>query len=188
MADNIDIRCVESVGATEVYLSARPQRASAPRQQAEEAFAGIRDSLTASGAAIFQERVFGSTSVVDEVLEVRRKVYGDICDGVQPSYLTGKDEAPDRLFGVQVHGIAAGQPGVIRLDDRACGRVLRVDGRGYLALSGIHDEQETSAVGQARRMMEKAERGLKQFGADFLSVPRTWMWLSDILGWYGEFN
>jgi len=37
-------------------------------------------------------------------------------------------------------------------------------------------------------MMEKAESALKQFGADFLSVPRTWMWLKDILSWYDEFN
>jgi enamine deaminase RidA (YjgF/YER057c/UK114 family) len=37
-------------------------------------------------------------------------------------------------------------------------------------------------------MMEKSESVLKQFGADFLSVPRTWMWLSDILSWYDDFN
>jgi len=37
-------------------------------------------------------------------------------------------------------------------------------------------------------MMEKAESILKQFGVDFLSVPRTWMWLKDILSWYDEFN
>jgi enamine deaminase RidA (YjgF/YER057c/UK114 family) len=37
-------------------------------------------------------------------------------------------------------------------------------------------------------MMEKADAALKQFGADFLSVPRTWMWLKDILSWYDDFN
>jgi len=37
-------------------------------------------------------------------------------------------------------------------------------------------------------MMEKAEAALEQFGADFLSVPRTWMWLKDILSWYDQFN
>jgi len=37
-------------------------------------------------------------------------------------------------------------------------------------------------------MLEKAESALKQFGTDFLSVPRTWMWLGDILSWYGDFN
>jgi enamine deaminase RidA (YjgF/YER057c/UK114 family) len=37
-------------------------------------------------------------------------------------------------------------------------------------------------------MLEKGESVLKQFGADFLSVPRTWMWLKDILSWYDDFN
>jgi enamine deaminase RidA (YjgF/YER057c/UK114 family) len=37
-------------------------------------------------------------------------------------------------------------------------------------------------------MLENAESVLKQFGADFTCVPRTWMWLGDILSWYGEFN
>jgi enamine deaminase RidA (YjgF/YER057c/UK114 family) len=37
-------------------------------------------------------------------------------------------------------------------------------------------------------MMEKGESVLRKFGVDFLSVPRTWMWLKDILSWYDEFN
>jgi len=37
-------------------------------------------------------------------------------------------------------------------------------------------------------MMEKADAALKQFGSNFLSVPRTWMWLKDILSWYDDFN
>jgi enamine deaminase RidA (YjgF/YER057c/UK114 family) len=37
-------------------------------------------------------------------------------------------------------------------------------------------------------MLNKALAGLKEVGCDFLSVARTWMWLGDILSWYGEFN
>jgi enamine deaminase RidA (YjgF/YER057c/UK114 family) len=37
-------------------------------------------------------------------------------------------------------------------------------------------------------MLEKAESLLLKYGIDFLSVPRTWMWLKDILSWYDEFN
>jgi len=29
---------------------------------------------------------------------------------------------------------------------------------------------------------------LKGLGSDFMRVPRTWMWLGDILSWYGQFN
>jgi len=61
-------------------------------------------------------------------------------------------------------------------------------GRAYLTLSCISDQQYTQATEQAQAMMEKAEAALRQFGADFLSVPRTWMWLKDILSWYDRFN
>ena len=37
-------------------------------------------------------------------------------------------------------------------------------------------------------MMEKSELILKQLGVDFHSVPRTWMWLRNILSWYDKFN
>ena len=61
-------------------------------------------------------------------------------------------------------------------------------GRAYLTLSGISDQQGKQAPAQAKAMMEKVEAALGQFGANFLSVPRTWMWLKDILSWYDEFN
>ena len=37
-------------------------------------------------------------------------------------------------------------------------------------------------------MIERAERILREQGAFFGNVVRTWFYLSDILSWYGEFN
>jgi len=37
-------------------------------------------------------------------------------------------------------------------------------------------------------MLETAESVLSSAGVNFLTVPRTWMWLKDILAWYGDFN
>ena len=94
---------------------------------------------------------------------------------------------------MQVHAVSSDtKPETLVLEGSACGRILRVPGRTYLTLSGIRAPQSTQETGnpaeQAKVMMEKAESILKQFGADFLSVPRTWMWLSDILSWYDDFN
>jgi enamine deaminase RidA (YjgF/YER057c/UK114 family) len=77
---------------------------------------------------------------------------------------------------------------VVDLDGNPCGRILRVPGRAYLALSGVSDLQHEQPADQARAMMQKVEAALKKLGADFLAVPRTWMWLKDILTWYGDFN
>ena len=41
---------------------------------------------------------------------------------------------------------------------------------------------------QARLMLEHAERILRENGASYSDVVRTWFYLSDILGWYAGFN
>jgi enamine deaminase RidA (YjgF/YER057c/UK114 family) len=97
------------------------------------------------------------------------------------------------IAGVQVHAVISDTKlEALVLDGNLCGRVLRVPGRAYLTLSDIRADQSTQTTGdhseQAKVMMEKAESVLKKFGIDFLSVPRTWMWLSDILSWYDDFN
>ena len=37
-------------------------------------------------------------------------------------------------------------------------------------------------------MLERAERILRENGASYKDVVRTWFYLSDILGWYAAFN
>ena len=90
---------------------------------------------------------------------------------------------------MQVHAVSSkSKPEVIGLKGDLVGRILRVPGRAYLTLSGISDLHNGHAPGQAKAMMARVEAALRQLGADFLSVPRTWMWLKDILDWYDDFN
>ena len=193
MPANLDIRRVESSVAAEIYITATPGGNGPMQQQAKEIFSGIRDILCSEKAHILQERVFGTQSVMEKVLRVRSEAYGDIDDGIAPSALYGKEGMCAPIAGVQVHAVRSDtRPEEIVLDGTLCGRILRVPGRNYLTLSDIRADQSTQTSGdpaeQAKVMMEKAESILKQFGADFLSVPRTWMWLSDILSWYDDFN
>ena len=193
MAVNLDTRTVESPAATEIYIAATPKGNGPLQEKAQEIFSGIRDILHSKKANLLQERVFGTKSAMEKVLRVRSESYGDIDDGVAPSALFGKEGMCAPIAGVQVHAVSSDtKPEALVLEGSPCGRILRVPGRTYLTLSDIHTPQSTQATGdpaeQAKVMMEKAESILKQFGGDFLSVPRTWMWLSDILSWYDDFN
>ena len=193
MAVNLDTRTVESPAATEIYIAATPRGNGPLHEQAKQIFSGIRDILLSNKAHLLQERVFGAQSEMEEVLRVRSKSYGGIDDGVAPSALCGKEGMCAPIAGVQVHAVSSDtKPEALVLEGSPCGRILRVPGRTYLTLSGIRAPQSTQETGnaaeQAKVMMEKAESILKQFGADFLSVPRTWMWLCDILSWYDDFN
>ena len=193
MPANLDIRKIESPAAAEIYITATPGANGPMQEQAQEIFSGIRDILSSEKAHILQERVFGTQSVMEEILRLRSEAYGDIDDGIAPSALFGKEGMCAPIAGVQVHAVRSDTKSeALVLDGTLCGRIIRVPGRNYLTLSGIGADQSTQTSGdpaeQAKVMMEKAESVLKQFGADFLSVPRTWMWLSDILSWYDDFN
>jgi enamine deaminase RidA (YjgF/YER057c/UK114 family) len=192
MSANLETRSVDSPVATEIYITATPGANEPLQNLAQEIFSGIREIIASKKAHILQERVFGNKTAMGEVLSIRSDVYGDIDDGIAPSALCGEEECA-KLAGVQVHTVISDtKPEQIVLNGIPCGRILRVPGRAYLTLSDIRADEVTQKAGdqseQARIMMEKSESVLKQFGADFLSVPRTWMWLSDILNWYDDFN
>ncbi len=189
MTVKLDTRIVESASATEIYISAVPAESASAQNQAEEIFSGISDILRSKKAHIFQEWIFAVQSTMEILSRARSQAYADLDDGVAPSFLVAKEGLLGPIAGVQVHAISSdSRPEVISLDQTGCGRILRASGRAYLTLSNISASQFPQATAQAQAMMGRAEAALKKFGADFLSVPRTWMWLKDILSWYDDFN
>ena len=190
MSVNLDIRSIESDSATEFYISATPGPKAPLEDQAREIFSDISDVLRSENANILQERLIGTQEAIEPLCQARLAAYGDMDDGVAPALLVGKEGgASGPISGVQVHAVRSkGKPETISLEGNLCGRILRVPGRAYLALSGITDLQGDKPSEQAKAMMQKVEAALRKLGADFLAVPRTWMWLRDILDWYDEFN
>lgn len=189
VAVNLQIRTIESAQAVEIYISAVPKAKASLQSQAEQMFSGIRDVLHSKSAHIFQERVFATETVMEKVARTRSQVYGDIDDGVAPSFLICRQGLLGPLAGVQVHAISTeNPPEVVCVDAISSGRVVRAPGCRYLGLSAISVPQAGQPIQQVQAMLEKAESALKQFGADFLSSPRTWIWLHDIISWYGDFN
>jgi len=187
MSANLDIRSVDSASATEYYVSATPGPVGPLEEKAREIFSGISDVLKTENANILQERLIGSQEAIEPLCRARRAAYGEIDDGVAPALLVDKEGPSGPISGVQVHAVRSkGKPEPISLEGDLCGRILRVPGRAYLALSGISDLHSDEPAQQAKAMMQKAEAALRKFGADFLAVPRTWMWLRDILDWYDE--
>ena len=189
MKIDLDTRIVESPAATEVYISAVPDTTKPLAEQASDVFAGVRDRLESMQARILQERVFSTPEAAETLRAVRSKVYGDCDDGVSPSYLVSQTPASCPFAGVQVHALAGvSDVEIVKLDGTPCGRVVRMADRTHLALSAIAADAGKSAADQAQEVFQKAESALERFGADFLSVSRTWMWLGDILSWYDDFN
>ncbi len=185
----IDTRKMPGLSATEFYISAKPADSASSQGQIEELFAQIGDVLNRANASILQERIHTVEGAAAQVSVARRKAYGKLDDGVAPSFLIGSRGRYGLISGVQVHAVAgSNKPVPVMLDGKPCGRVLKLPGSIYLTLSGITGGKSGNRAKQAREMLEKGESALKQFGGDFTCVSRTWMWLGDILSWYGEFN
>ena len=129
MATNFEIRSVESDSATEIYISATPGQAVSLHDQAREIFSGIRDTLRSKEAYILQERVFSTLEATDTIRQARSEAYGELDNGVAPSFLVAAEGSTGPIAGVQVHAvIAENKPEVVSLDQTPCGRILRTPG------------------------------------------------------------
>jgi len=180
---------IQTADVAESYITALPSPNLPADQQAQELFVGIADLLRSRNARILQERVFTDPDILPTIRPIRSRAYDELADDVEPTWLAVPPGIRGPLAGVQVHAVTAEQSlEIVRLDNVACGRLFRQGQTSYLALSAISGSAGSSPAEQARLMLEKGRAILKQFGTNMFSVPRTWMWLGNILGWYDEFN
>ena len=185
----IDLRTIKADNVVEAYITATPAADMPASQQAQELFSGIAKVLSSNNLQILQERVFGTSEALGIARPVRAQAYSRLDDGVQPTWLVVRRGINGQIAGVQVHAVAgAGRPEILHLGDVPCGRIVRVPNCQYLTLSAITAPEVSQRPQQATRMLEKAESLLKRLGLDMFAVPRTWMWLEDILSWYDQFN
>ena len=185
----LNARTIEGNKSSEIYVTAAPTPGTDVKEQAAELFTSISDVLDSKRARILQERVFATKQAIQIIRPIRAKAYGQFDDGVQPSWLVVPEGANGQIAGVQLHAIVAGQnPEILFSEGTACGRILHGHKWAYLTLSSVCSHAAGGAKQQARAMFEKAESILKQTGIDISSVPRTWIWLDDILSWYDDLN
>lgn len=185
----LDVRKMESPEAAELYVHAVPPAHAPVRQQAAECFAAAADVLRRHDARIVEERVFGVAGAMGEIAAARATAYGDLDDGVKPALLAVPKGMQGELSGLLVHAVrAAERPTVVRLEGTACGRAMDLSEGRYVTLSGLSAPDAGDRAAQTRAILTKSEAALMTQNGDFHSVVRTWMWLGDILEWYGPFN
>ena len=186
----VDVRAVESNDATEVFITAEPSAPASAGDQARTVFTAVRDALRDADARIFTERIFAMPATLEVIGPVRSDCYGDLDDGVAPTWLVTPQGLRGPIAGVFVHALRSGKPPVAfpQNHPKPCGRSYNAGDRTYINLSGVSAPGASSACEQARGMLEAAEAALKSAGGSMRSVVRSWLWLGDILAWYGDFN
>ncbi|MBN1456838.1 MAG: hypothetical protein JW912_03195 [Sedimentisphaerales bacterium] len=184
----LNIQKIKTKNITEIYITAVPSLPLTGSTQNQELFCGIAEALRQNDAYILQERIFITEQTRETAASIRAKIYDELDDGVSPTWLVSEG-ADGSVMGIQVHAIAGcGAPDVLKFNQMLCGRVARIPDMAYLTLSNIQQPAVSGHANQAMAMLESAESILNDVGINFEAVPRTWMWLKDILNWYDVFN
>jgi len=165
------------------------------REAASLSYTQIAEALSARGIVVVHERIFGSLSMEHEVISARRQAFTSF--GISPenpvTYIEGRPPWGKGLAGVVIHAVKADEAWTIMDSGVPCGRGWRLNGVTHLVLQNtqafnINPTYHTSKSLQARLMLEHAERILRENGASYKDVVRTWLYISDILAWYAGFN
>ena len=185
----LDIRKIEGNEATEVYITVAPTASNSTVYQAYEIFSAVKQALKENNAKILQERIFGTEESLKQARPIRSQLYGNLDDGVEPAWLKVPAGIKGPISGLQVHGVAGPvAPETVIFNGKKCGRTYATGGIMFLAVSALQADDTTDAPNQVNQILYKSAAILKQVGGDFFCVPRTWMWLGDILDWYDDFN
>ena len=134
---------------TEVYITVSPQPDIPVEKQAEEVFGSVKEIVEELGVRIFLERVFACEEAMETTLRVRRNIYGDLDDGVEPGWLVVDEGMFGKLSGVIVYAVSSDlKPEVLRIENTAYGRMFRQNDKVYVCLSGLSGNK-SSEIGRA---------------------------------------
>ena len=165
----------------------------------EGAYRRLGQALAMQGMQILHERVFGSLDACPSVLHARKTALtasGRDCE-TPVTYVEGQPTWGDGFAGASVMAVRpTGAEGLATVRDaggRVCGRSWKTHGATFTVLQSLHGNTNgkhgaDSRAVQAGRMFDVAEQLLERQGTDYRSVARTWLYVSDILAWYSEFN
>ena len=169
-----------------------------PEQSVGEIYNRIAVLLSASASKIIHERCFGSIELQTQILEARTRavlkykmetntpvtfIEGESC--LENKFSVGQIRALKPISETRVrtildHGIPKG-------------RAWNLNGSTFFVLQSVDggntkEEKRTDRKSQSEAMFHQAEKLLHAEGASYQDVVRTWIYISDILDWYGDFN
>jgi enamine deaminase RidA (YjgF/YER057c/UK114 family) len=185
-------------GEHQLFLVASIRSPTDAVSSAWESYIEIGKVLRERELEILHERIFGNLSVELPVMAARHRAlqtWGILPDN-PVTYIQGRPPWGQGLAGVIIQAVSRNSVDdvwTVRNGRKPCGRGWRNNGSVYLVLQGIsgkhdHSEQHEDRPLQLQRLLECGSKILRQNGASYGDVVRTWFYLSEILDWYPAFN
>jgi enamine deaminase RidA (YjgF/YER057c/UK114 family) len=138
-------------------------------------------------AAVVRQLVFGSVAAYAETMRTMRRILGEVDWPVM--WVEGASCAGTPIAGMQIHAIAGSPVQSLVHNGRLVGRVYGDGESRHCVLGDLGPTHvQLPAPEQARETFENLEAALGLAGMTLKNVARTWLFLNDILSWYGPFN
>ncbi|RPI06975.1 MAG: hypothetical protein EHM64_00840 [Ignavibacteriae bacterium] len=182
-----------------LFLSASiTDRRADPEKTTEEIYGRIAEVLAASSSQIIHERCFTRVELQQQIQKARTGALSR--HGMQVdtpmTFVEGESCVEHGIAGFQIRAVTPSAGTKVRTivdDGIPKGRAWNVDGATFYVLQSM-DGGNTNGIGHSNRkdqseaMFRQAERLLRTQGSTYQDVVRTWIYISDILDWYDDFN
>ena len=150
-------------------------------------FKRLGEFVKSKDANIFAQYVFGGCSFYDKGIAEIATACGDVQWPV--TWLEGDGCSGQELTATQAYAIAGPSYKPLTYKGNVVGALYDDDDAQYCLIGDIMpDDVTASNEAQTLAALEKMEDILASVGMDFKNVVRTWMYLSDLLSWYDQFN
>jgi enamine deaminase RidA (YjgF/YER057c/UK114 family) len=178
-----DLALVEHDGVLEAHLTLRPLPGEKPAATVHR----LARLLQAHQAVVVRQEVFGSLAARDEVQRSMRDHLGEVCWPV--TWVEGGSCGTEPLAGLHVMAVAGAAVKTVSVGSQPVGRAYRDASARYLLLGDLRPSGRALArPDQARQAYELLVDALRAGSMSMPNLARTWLFLDNILSWYGPFN
>lgn len=194
------LRTIPHRSFSEVFVTVLGREGPDLAQAVEIAFTDAACILAEKNVQVIQEKIFGLRGHKSEILKRRSLAYIDHgLDATVPcTFVEGAPIHDSGFAGLQIWGIVPNGNGVntvstLEISGGINARQWIGPGFRFVYIPNVSGNSPETRVcncptWQAEKMFEGARRALQDVDLSFAHVARTWIYLSRLLDWYGEFN
>lgn len=177
------VTSIEAPAHREFHFTVRPLPGETPAALVRR----FASALKQADATVVRHEVFGPLTAHADLLRALKRELGEIDWPV--TWVDGGACEVRPVMGMHILAVADAEVETVCFAGRPIGRVFS-DGWAKHCLLGDVRPQEVSSpkTAQAKAAFETLEQALGAAGMDMSNVVRTWLFLDDILSWYGPFN
>lgn len=179
----LDLAIVHRQGLREFHFTLKPLPGEGPWAL----WLRLHDQLREHEAVVVKQDVFGPVAVQHDVCSSIKNKLGKINWPI--TWVEGAPCRGGSIAGMQVLAVAGAGVEPLVSDGRVLGCVFHDAWSKHCVLGDLLPSDFTQPkTAQTQQVFERIETALNQAGMVLSDVVRTWLFLDQILSWYGPFN